>query len=125
MRPLRIEEPQGERFDLALEQFERGQFFVFLGSGLGIVDGALQMRVPTDWEPDSITPERAAAELDRAARNLARLRSASPRFAALTESLPEHIILLYDYGMGGVELCELNSGVLEWRPGYPRQKPAV
>ena len=125
MGPLKIEEPDGERFELALDQFERGQFFVFLGCGLGIVDGALQMRVPSEWEPDSITRERATQELSRAARNLLRLRSESPRFAALTEGLPEQIILLDDYGTGGIELCELNQGVFEWRAGCPKRGPAV
>ncbi len=125
MRPLGIEKPEGERFELALDQFAQGQFFIFLGSGLGIVDGSLQMRVPSEWEPDSITPQRATQELDRAVHNLAGLRSASPRFAALTDGLPEHIVLLYDYGSGGIELCELNQGVLEWRPGYPKAEPAV
>jgi hypothetical protein len=126
VRPLVIEDPEDGRFDLALDEFERGRFFVFepIG-GIGFVDEVLQVRVATAWEPDSVSAARANEELERAVRNYDRLRDASVRFRTLTESYEPSFVLLYDYGMGGIELCRWRDGEIVWKDGYPRAAPTV
>jgi hypothetical protein len=124
-RPLRIEEPSGPRFELALDQLEAGQSFVFLKTGLRLVDGALQVLVPTQWEPHSITKARALEELQRAQRNIARLSSSSSRFSAIVAGFPHLFILVYDYGMGGLWMCQIRGGEFEWYEGYPQESPAA
>ena len=80
-------------------------FFVFEPcGGLAIRDGCLQMRVASEWEPDQITRERADEEIKRALRNLDRLRERSEQFALLAQGLPVLVVLLYDYGTGGIEV---------------------
>ena len=105
---------------MALDHFASGEFFVFEPcGGLAISDRRLNMRVASKWKPDTITRERAENEISRALRNLGRLRSSSDRFAALTEGLPLHVVLLYDYDTGGLEMCEQSEGEFRWCPGYP------
>jgi hypothetical protein len=118
---LRIDEPSGPRFDLALDLLEAGQYFVFIDCGLRIEDGVLQVLVPTQWEPHSISEPRALEELRRAERNIASLASASPRFAAIAANLPKVFILVYDYGTSGLWLCRLREGAFEWYEGYQRK----
>jgi len=117
---LRIEEPSGPRFDLALDLLQAGQSFVFIDCGLRVEDGVLNVLVPTQWEPHSITEPRAVEELRRAERNIASLAAASPRFAAIVANLRKAFILVYDYGMGGLWLCRLLEDTFEWYEGYPR-----
>jgi len=119
-RALRIEEPSGPRFDLALDLLEAGQSFVFIDSGLRVEEGVLQVVVPTQWEPHSITHARALEELRRAERNIASLAAASPRFDAIVANLRRVFILVYDYGTGGLWLCRLLEDTFEWYEGYPR-----
>ena len=124
-RPLQVEETSGPRFDLALDQFEAGSSFVFLDCGLRVENGALQVLVPTQWEPHSITEARAHAELERAQRNIDELVSSSPRFSKIIGVIPRVFVLVYDYGMGGLWMCELRDGNLTWHEGYPRDAPTV
>ena len=124
MLPIHVEEPNGERFELALEHFAAGKFFVFRGCGLCRRDDFIEVRVPSSWEVENTNEERARHDLEIAERNVRRLQQLSSRFAQIVGALPKRFILVYDYGMGGLELCELENGEFIWRSGYPRQQPA-
>jgi len=124
MLPIGVEDPTGDRFDLALEHFAAGKFFVFRGYGLCRRQGFIEVRVPSSWEVENTNQERALQDLEVAEGNIRTLREASPRFSELVCSLPVRFILVYDYGMGGLELCELEDGEFTWRPGYPHHAPA-
>src|SRR5262245_38453139 len=62
--------------------------------------------------------QRAGQDLELAERNIRRLGEMSPRFSEIVGSLLMRFILVYDYGMGALELCELEGGEFSWRPGY-------
>lgn len=124
MLPIRVDEPSGQRFEIALDQFAAGEFFVFRGCGLCRRQGFIEVRVPSSWEVERTNESRARQDLQLAERNIRRLQELSPRFSEIVGSLPVRFILVYDYGMGGLELCELEDGEFTWRPGYPRDAPA-
>src|SRR5262245_56437071 len=120
MRPLHIQEPEGERFELALDQFEAGDFFVFRGIGLCLRPEFVEVRVPSSCEIENTTEVRARGDLELAERSIEYLEEASPRARRLVGSRSKRFVLLYDYGTGGIEICDYAAGALTWRPGYPR-----
>jgi hypothetical protein len=122
--PIHVEDPSGERFELALEQFEAGGYFVFRGCGLSLQDGLIEIRVPSSWEVENTNEERARNDLELAERNILLLQEESSRFARIAGELPRRFILVYDYGMGGLELCQLEAGRFSWRPSFPHHGPA-
>jgi hypothetical protein len=122
--PIRVEEPSGQRFELALDQFTAGEYFVFRGCGICRRGEFIEVRVPSSWEVENTNEQRARQDLELAERNIRQLQEVSARFSELVGPLPLRFILVYDYGMGGLELCELEDGEFTWRPGYPQHAPA-
>ncbi len=125
IRPLRIDEPEGARFELALEQFEGGEFFVFRGTGFGLRKKELEIRAPIEWAPENVDRNKAEQVISRGSDLLNILNSASNTFNNLVAKLPVRIVVLYDYGMGSVEIAESLNGEFSWHAGYPKTKNAI
>jgi len=123
--PLHIDEPRGSRFELALEQFEKGEFFVFRGVGLGLKETELEIRAPIQWSPEYVDRDRAEAVIAEARSMIQGLKEASDKFKSMVAGLPVRIVVLYDYGMGALEIAESINGEFIWHDGYPKTDGAV
>jgi len=64
-------------------------------------------------------------DLRVAENSLNDLVSESPAFVSVVKNQPRHFVLVYDYGMGGVELCRLIDGTLIWAKGFPAGEGAA
>lgn len=124
IRPMRINEQEGDRFELALEQFENGEFIVFRGTGFGLRKTELEIRAPIEWTPENVDHNKAEQVISRASDLLNILKDASKTFNSLVAKLPVRIVVLYDYGMGGIEIAESLNGEFSWHAGYPKTKSA-
>ena len=123
---MEILEPQGSRFELALELFRDGASFTYDGVGFWLAsDGALEVRVQTSWRPGNVTEQTAMGEFARAEKLANSLADASPAFASLVRGRPLCFVLVDEYKMGGITLCRLVDGQLSWPPGYPVAKGAT
>jgi len=123
--PLRIDEPNGPRFELAIEQFKNGWFFVFRGTGFGLRETELEIRAPAQGSAESVDLKKAEAVIASANHLFQVLNDASEEFKMLVAKLPVRIVVLYDYGMGALELAEFNNGEFSWHDGYPKTGSAV
>lgn len=124
-RPLRIEEPKGAAFELAVEQFEKGEFFVFRGAGFGLRPPGLEIRATTERSPEDVDKEEAELVIAKAKEKLSLLQASSSKFKHAVSGLVIRIVVLYDYGMGGIEVAEWNNGKFQWHKGYPKAGKTV
>jgi len=122
---MRIDEAEGARFQLALEQFKNGEFFVFRGTGFGLRKTELEIRAPIDWSPENVDRNKAEQIISKATELLNALKDTSEAFNKLVANLPVHIVVLYDYGMGGLEIAESLNGEFSWHAGYPKANNAI
>lgn len=125
---LNVDETTGQRWRVALEILAEGGYVVWRNIGLTlrthIVKGRsrggprLFVRVSSELEPDHVTPARAEAELRRAQAELEELKQDSPEFARLVRGRPTSYALLYNYGMGAVQLATWTDEGFEyvWKP---------
>src|SRR2546430_15856638 len=84
---LRVDDPDGPRWALAMELLARGEFVVCMGLGVTLATEAhphprqlgtlLKVRVQTR-RPDSLTAEYAVAEIENAETGLDEIRQRSP-----------------------------------------------
>ena len=117
---MEILEPSGKRFEVALELFQSGEPLSFRGVSFALApEGHLVVRVPTSWYLENTTEQTALNDLEVAENTLNDLVLESPAFASVVKDRPRHFVLVYDYGMGGVELCRLIDGSLVWAKGFP------
>ena len=116
---LRITEPSGPRFDLALERLRNGHAFCFEDLTFWLApDAHLEISINSSWMLDSVTEQRAVADLGRAKSVYRNLCAHNASFAALAQNMPTRFILAYDYGSGSVELARLVDGIVIWAKGF-------
>jgi hypothetical protein len=123
--PLRIDNPEESRFELALKLFEKGEFFVFRGAGFELCKNELEIRAPIHWSPEYVDKSKAEGVIYEAQEMLWELKKSSERFTTLVEGLPVRNVVIYDYGMGGLEIAESISGEFTWHDGYPKTDSTV
>lgn len=112
-RLFTVEEPEGERWDLALELLREGTSVRFRDLVLERREHELHVSVISRYhEP---TEAAARAQIDAARQTLDALVSASPGFAAVVGSRTLSFELVNDYGMGAVRLCYVDArGEVQW-----------
>ena len=108
---LVVDEPHGERWDLALELLETGEDFVSLGSlrlhrvaGGPWSDGRLHVDICSRYHRSQLTEQRARADIERGLR-LLDVVLADERFMHL---VTDHGLVreyVDDYGIGTVRLA--------------------
>ena len=117
---MEILEPNGQRFEVAIELFQSGEPLSFRGVSFSLApEGHLEIRVPTSWHLENTTEQTALSDMKVAENTLNDLAAESPAFASVIKDRPRHFVLVYDYGMGGVELCRLIDGSLVWAKRFP------
>lgn len=123
---LRVERPEGSRWDLALDLLRSGEGSVAIGNvelsrhaGPPGADGRIQVAVLADVEPQFITSSGARGYVDRARSTLAALRKADDRFGELLTQYGTAWELVHDYSTGAVTMARIGeNGGLEWKPAY-------
>ena len=113
---LHVEEPSGERWELALDQLRQGRTIVFRGAAISVTGRTLIVEVPTTHAPASIEARYADRLLDGAEVEVAALLEASPEFADLVQDLPLVVRLIHDYHTGSLLVCQRRDGELVWAP---------
>jgi hypothetical protein len=122
MRDLfRLDEPGGERWELALDLLGQGTAIVISDVGISLDERSLlRVFVNSSWQLENLTKQSAEEDLARARRVVARLLAADPRFADLAADRRHVYELQQDYGNGSVLLCTLRDGELHWAPGVQK-----
>ena len=116
---MEILEPHGKRFEIALKLFHSGEPLSFRGVSLALApEGYLVARVSTSWHLENTTERTALSDFQVAESTLNDLIAGSSAFASVVKNCPRQFVLVYDYGMGGVELCRLVDGSLVWAKGF-------
>jgi hypothetical protein len=118
---LTIEEPSGERWDLAVELLERGEGFVSFGplilyrvAGGPRPDERLNADICSEYSSDPPTQERAAAEIAAGLRSLDVLLS-DPRVAHIADQRGLVKRYVRDYGTGRSLLATIDDdGTVTW-----------
>lgn len=119
---LRIDEPSGPRFDLALERFAAGQPFEFHDVAFHRDrNGTVYCRIDSSWALENVTPATAAQDLGKAEATLRELVAASVGFASAVECRQIRYELISDYGMGAVLICWRAENQVTWAAGLPRR----
>ena len=123
---MEILEPNRKRFEVALELFQSGEPVSFRGVSFALApEGYLAVRVPTSWYLENTTEQTALSDFKVAENTLNDLVGESLAFASVVKNRSRHFVLVYDYGMGGVELCRLIEGSLVWATGLPARQCAA
>jgi hypothetical protein len=122
-RGVRVDEPAGKRWDLALRVLETGEAPVRM-SALTLYrdaagpahDGLIHIEVDCPNEPDRVTEEMARAAMARAVPQIQAVIASDPRFGELLDRFGSVYEYVYDYGMGRVLVAvSQREGDLEWR----------
>jgi|SRR5687767_273444 len=120
---MRVTEPHGQLFELALERLRDGDSFNLEGVSFWLApDGNLEVSVESSRRIENTTEQTALADLQRAMKLVVDLASTSPSFASLARAHPQRFSLIHDYGTGSVELGRLEDGELRWARGMPWKK---
>lgn len=117
---LYITEPNGPRFELAIERASEGFPFIFDRVAFRLNNQRVDCAVHSTWDMASLTDERAFNDLAHAKNAFSYLKSASSEFAATVDGKPVHYSVIEDYGTGCVTLCRLVDGELQWANGITR-----
>ena len=66
----------------------------------------------SEWQPENLTDDRALAEINRAQYTHTRLAEQSADYLTAIADAEIRYSVIYNYGMGSVELCHLDNGNL-------------
>lgn len=123
---LVIDEPSGDRWQLALDLIENGEAAVSLAGDTQIrrsagwpgADGHIYVGVVVDG--DTVSKQAAQSRVDEARRRVDDLAKADPRFAALVRTHGVIWELVADYGSGSVQLAGISeTGKIHWPKNLP------
>jgi len=123
---LTVDQPSGDRWDLALELLASGESAVSLDGVILRRDahgpratGRIAIDIPASSEPRFLTPAVAKRDVSRALALIDAAREADPRFAELLTDHGVDRTYIDDYGNGSVALGDVNAdGELVWHPEW-------
>jgi hypothetical protein len=118
---LRIDEPEGQRWELALERLRRGEPVLFGNvASVQVEPDAIKVAAFSRWQSENVTAARAREDLVEAARLIDRLSTSDVRFKEIVRGRKAEYELVDDYGKGSVLICRQDrGGRLEWAAGFP------
>ena len=117
---LNITECRGPRFELAVEQAQRGASLTLDRVSVRLAENHVECAVSSQWNPSNLTDQRAWEDFEHAKRIFQRLNSESETFARMVEGKSIQYSIIFDYHTGCVELCRLTDGILNWADGVER-----
>jgi hypothetical protein len=120
-----VDQPTGERWNLALEVLERGESAVSVGglnlyraAGAPGADRRLQVEIRATATPEGLTQARAEKDVAAGLSQLDELRS-DERFAALVAEHGVAVEYVTDYDTGRTALAAVAAnGSVVWREGF-------
>jgi hypothetical protein len=122
---LVVDEPRGERWDLAVDLLTRGEGFVSLGTLLlyrstsgPVLDHRVHVEIRASSNPERLTTARRAADVERGLAYLDEILR-DERFAQLTALYDVVCEYVDDYDTGRVLLATVDrEGVISWASGF-------
>jgi hypothetical protein len=118
---LVVEEPRGDRWDLAVDLLTSGDGFISFGNSLlyrSTAGPAPDHRVRASLNPEQLTAARCAADVEMGRARLDEIRR-DERFAELSSLHGVTCDYVYDYETGRVALATVDhDGVISWAPGF-------
>lgn len=111
---LRVDEPTGPRWELALGLLRRGEAFT-LGrmSFWPLADDVIEVHVWSAWQSQNVAEATARPELETARMELEALVAEDSAFREAVGSSRFDYVLVEDYEKG-VAICRLVGSDLEW-----------
>lgn len=110
-----VDEPSGQRWDLALDLLERGE-----PVSLGPItlrrraSGEIEATVASSWRLENVNLESGRAELLAAQAMIRQLLVEDERFRAALGGSQVDYVLVDDYEIGSVAIARLADNILEW-----------
>ena len=115
---MEITQLNGTRFELALEQFLSGKPLNYQNVSYRLgTDNSLSIVVNSSWHAENITEVRARSDIEEGSRITDYLISASRQFEQIVTNRERQYVLIKDYGKGGVLICRMIGGTIEWPEG--------
>jgi len=99
------------RIDLAIEQIGSGKPFMIGDLTLSLSnESTVSVRFPSNWSIENMNKRTALHELQEAKDILSEIRFSSKAFNDYLSKKMITYILVYDYGMGGINICREENG---------------
>lgn len=122
---LVVDEPRGDRWDLAVDLLTRGEEFISLGTLLlyrptngPVPDHRVHVEIRASSNPERLTGARCAADVERGLAYLDEILR-DERFAQLTALHDVVCEYVYDYETGRVVLATVDrDGGISWASGF-------
>lgn len=122
---LVVEEPRGDRWDLAVDLLTRGEGFISFGNLLlyrsvtgQAPDHRVRVEIRASLNPEQLTAARCAADVQTGRARLDEILR-DERFAKLSALHGVTCDYVYDYEAGRVALATVDrDGVISWTPGF-------
>jgi hypothetical protein len=106
----------GERFNLALDRFQKGDHLVFENASYVLKNSdSILCKYQSSWIPENVDSEKAEKDFKSAKQTFDFLKKESKKFGELVDNRDLEIILIDDYGMGVIELANFRNGEFDWR----------
>jgi hypothetical protein len=123
---LRVDNPEGKRFEAALELLSGGQPIVYRGMQLSLT-GRRRLLVATvaGRRPENVTEEKARQLIREAEEDLNELKRLSPAFLALVKRRRTDFQVIdypgWERWTCATLICEMHRGRLRWAVGLRRE----
>jgi hypothetical protein len=113
---IKVENIDDARFADALVFFSEGKTLEFENTvlALDVTTGTVAVMKISEHAISDVDSDRASAEILRAQGLYEYLRDSSTQFARIVEPFSPRFSVVFDYGMGAVEVCHLQNGKLVW-----------
>lgn len=115
-RDLHLDELDGQRWELALDQWREGQTVVLRGVGITVRPDDVRAAIDTTWKTQ-IDETKVRADAARA-RGVVDQAVAVPAFAEIVGNRDVVIEVIDDPGMGSYLVAEMRGDHLSWGASY-------
>jgi hypothetical protein len=117
---FRVDEPVGQRWELALDRLRTGERIVIADVALNLSPAGVTVTAVSAWtDPQRITSEAALADIRRAELVLSDLSDSSHELAELFAGRDIEIDVVVDYETGSILVATSRHGETAWADGRP------
>ena len=113
---IKVENIDDARFADAIVFFSEGKTLEFEDTvfALNVRTRRVAVMKISERAIPNVDSDRASGEILRAQAVYEYLRNSSTQFARIVEQFTPRFSVVFDYGMGAVEICHLKNGKLAW-----------